>query len=113
MNVTLYIYVRICKKHNSTTKNSTFNSFTYVLLLGQQNSLHGSLYVLLPIQDKPPREGVGLLHDLVNRLIPPPQVLLQDPSLHELHPPSTTTTKNTTTVKMEWPRTNKRPGQKK
>ena len=42
-----------------------------------------------PEQLFPPQEGVGLLHLLVNVCIPPPHVLLHDPYVHELHPPST------------------------
>ena len=59
------------------------------ILLGQQISLHGSSRVLLPVQGKPSQSDVGLLHVLVSFLIPPPHVLLHDPSVHELHPPST------------------------
>ena len=61
-----------------------------IVLPRQQNLLHASSYVLMPVQDNPPHEGVGLLHDLVNCFIPPPHALLHDPSVHELHPPSTT-----------------------
>ena len=50
-----------------------------IILPRQQNLLHASSRVLLPVQDKPPHEGVGLLHDLVNFFIPPPHVLLHDP----------------------------------
>ena len=56
----------------------------------QQNSLHASSRVLLPLQNEPLHEGVGLLHVLLNLIIPPPQVLLHLPGVHELHPPSTT-----------------------
>ena len=52
--------------------------------------MHDSSYLLLPTQGKPPHEGAGLLHDLVSIFIPLPHVLLHDPSVHELHPPSTT-----------------------
>ena len=60
-----------------------------IILPRQQISLHASSRILMPVQDKPPHEGVGLLHDLVAFLIPPPQVLLHDPSAHVLQPPST------------------------
>ena len=60
------------------------------ILPGQQISLHASSRVLMPVQDKPPHEGVGLLHVLVSFLIPPPHVLLHGPGFHELQPPSTT-----------------------
>ena len=45
----------------------------------QQNALHASSRVLLPLHNKPAHEGVGLVHDLVYSFIPPPQVLLHDP----------------------------------
>ena len=61
-----------------------------IVLLRQQNLLHASSRILMPVQGKPPYEGAGLLHDLVNSFIPPPHVLLHDPSVHELHPPSAT-----------------------
>ena len=51
--------------------------------------MHGSSRVLLPVQGKPSQSGVRLLHVLVSFLIPPPHVLLHDPRVHELHPPST------------------------
>ena len=41
----------------------------------------------MPLQRSPPHEGVGLLHDLVDLTIPPPQLLLHAPRVHELHPP--------------------------
>ena len=50
--------------------------------------MHGTLRVLVPSQGKPPHVLEGLLHVLVLFLIPP-QVSLHDPSVHELHPPST------------------------
>ena len=50
--------------------------------------MHGTLRVLLPVQAMPSHEGA--VHVLVSILIPPPQVLLHDPSVHELHLPSTT-----------------------
>lgn len=57
----------------------------------QQNLLHDSRRRLMPLQREPPHEGTGLLHDLVNSLIPPLQVLVHFPLLlHELHPPLTT-----------------------
>ena len=38
----------------------------------------------------PPHEGAGLLHALVNFKIPPPHVLLHDPTgFHKLHRPLT------------------------
>ena len=58
-----------------------------VISPAQQNSLHGSSRIPMPLQDKPPHEGVGLLHVLLNLIIPPPQVLLHVPCVHELHPP--------------------------
>ena len=58
-----------------------------IILLRQQNSLQASSRTLIPLQDAPPHEGVGLLHVLVNFNIPPPQVLLHGLCLHELHPP--------------------------
>ena len=44
----------------------------------------------MPLQDDPLHLGEGLLHVLLNLIIPPPQVLLHAPCVHELHPPSTT-----------------------
>ena len=41
----------------------------------------------MPLQGSPLHEGVGLLHVLVRLIIPPPQVLLHVPTVHELHPP--------------------------
>ena len=64
-----------------------------IALPGQQILLHTSSRVLLPLQGKPPHEGMGLLHILVAFLIPSPQILLQAP-VHELHPPSTTIQRN-------------------
>ena len=53
----------------------------------QQNLLHVSSWTLIPLQGSPLHEGVGLLHVLLNLIIPPPQVLLHLPRVHELHPP--------------------------
>ena len=53
----------------------------------QQYSLHDSSWTLMPLQGSPPHEGVGLLHVLLNLIIPPPQLLLHSPCVHELHPP--------------------------
>ena len=44
----------------------------------------------MPLQGSPPHEGLGLLHVLLYLIIPPPQVLLHPPCVHELHPPLTT-----------------------
>ena len=41
----------------------------------------------MPLQGSPLHEGVGLLHFLLNLIIPPPQLLLHVPRVHELHPP--------------------------
>ena len=41
----------------------------------------------MPLQGSPLHEGVGLLHVLVRLIIPPPQVLLHVPFVHEFHPP--------------------------
>ena len=41
----------------------------------------------MPLQGSPPHEGVGLLHVLLNLIIPLPQLLLHSPCVHELHPP--------------------------
>ena len=79
VHVDTYVYIMIC-----------IIIIYLILLPEQQNVLHASSRVLIPVQDKPPHEGVGLLHDLVNFFIPPPHVLLHDPSVHELHLPSTT-----------------------
>ena len=57
------------------------------ILPGQQYSLQASSRTLIPLQDEPPHEGVGLLHVLVKFTIPPPQVLLHGLCFHELHPP--------------------------
>ena len=48
------------------------------------------MLTLRALQLFPPQEGTGLLHLLVNVCVPPPQVLLHGPCVHELHPPSTT-----------------------
>ena len=61
-----------------------------IVLLGQQWLLHSLLSTLSPEQSFPPQEGAGLLHNLVRCLVPPPQLLLHDPYLHEPQPPSTT-----------------------
>ena len=45
--------------------------------------------VLGPLHFLPPHEFLGLSHTLVLICIPPPQVLLHGPVVHELHPPST------------------------
>ena len=62
---------------------------TIIILPGQQDLLHDTLRVLVPSQSKPPHVRGGLLHVLVSFLIPSPHVLLHDPLVHELHPPST------------------------
>ena len=59
------------------------------ILPGQQKSLHLIELVLEPSHSIPPHEGLGLSHTLVFVCIPPPQVLLHSPNIHELHPPST------------------------
>ena len=41
----------------------------------------------MPLQGSPLHEGVGLLHVLLNFIIPPPQGLLHLDCVHELHPP--------------------------
>ena len=41
----------------------------------------------MPLQGSPLHEGVGLLHILLNLIIPLPQLLLHSPRVHELHPP--------------------------
>ena len=74
-----YVYVMIC-----------IIIIYLILLPGQQDILHASSRVLIPVQGKPSHEGVGLLHDLVKNFIPSSHVLLHGPSVHELHPPSTT-----------------------
>ena len=49
-------------------------------------SLNSSLF---PLQGAPPYEGRGLLHLLVLKAAPAPQVLLQGPHLDQLlHPPA-------------------------
>ena len=61
-----------------------------ILLPGQQWMLQEFVLELRPGQLFPPQEGTGLLHFLVSVCVPPPHVLLHDPFIHELHPPSTT-----------------------
>ena len=51
--------------------------------------LHDSTTTFGPEQPFPPQEGAGLLHTLVCCRVPPPQLLLHGPYLHELHPPTT------------------------
>ena len=64
---------------------------TYVTALpGYKLVLHGSTSTFGPLQSFPPQEGTGLLHTLVRCRVPPPQLLLHDPYLHELQPPATT-----------------------
>ena len=58
-----------------------------MILPAQQNSLHCSSWIFMPLQGNPPHEGMGLLHVLVRLTVPPPQVLLHVPTVHELHPP--------------------------
>ena len=41
-----------------------------------------------PGQAFPPQIGVGLSHFLVQVIDPSPHVVLHDPQVHELHPPS-------------------------
>ena len=60
-----------------------------MILPGQQMVPHDLLSTLEPEQPLPPQEGAGLLHLLVQIFVPPPQVLLHDPHVHGLHPPST------------------------
>ena len=50
---------------------------------------HGLLSTLKPGQPIP-SHGVGLSHLLVQLFVPTPHVVLHDPHVHELHPPSTT-----------------------
>ena len=50
---------------------------------------HGLSLLFEPGQFFPPQEGVGLLHVLVQFIVPPPHVLLHGPHVHELHPPLT------------------------
>ena len=52
-------------------------------------SLHISWRIPVPLQFLPPHEGLGLEHSLVKFCIPPPQLLLQGPGIHELHSPLT------------------------
>ena len=51
--------------------------------------MHDLSTALEPGQSFPPQKGAGLLHLLVQLSIPPPHVLLHDPHVHKLHPPST------------------------
>ena len=68
-----------------------FLSYVIVIILpGQQWVLHEATPLFGPEQSFPPQEGAGLLHILVRCCVPPPQLLLHDPYLHELHLPSTT-----------------------
>ena len=61
-----------------------------MILPGQQTA-HDLCSALEPEQPAPPQKGAGLLHLLVHLFIPLPHVVLcvQDPHVHELHPPST------------------------
>ena len=62
-----------------------------IILPRQQNVLHATSKILMPLQRIPPHEGAGLLHVLTNFSIPPPHVLLHLPTgFHKLHRPLTT-----------------------
>ena len=71
---------------------STWFSLKYnIILPRQQNVLHATSKILMPLQRIPPHEGAGLLHVLTNFSIPPPHVLLHLPTgFHKLHRPLTT-----------------------
>ena len=65
--------------------------YTHLAILpGQQPCVHDFVTTVEAGQRLPPHEGVGLLHLLVYLFVPPPHVLLHDPHVSGLHPPSTT-----------------------
>ena len=61
-----------------------------MILPGQQMVLQDLPSTFKPEQPPPSQEGAGLSHILVQLFVPPPHVLLHNPHVHELHPPSTT-----------------------
>ena len=71
-----YIHMYVCINHS--------------MIIPGLLRIHGLSSPLEPRQLFPPQEDAGLLHLLVQLSIPSPHVLLHDPHVHELHPPSTT-----------------------
>lgn len=65
-----------------------FRAYNCKYLPWQGWVLHGKYSLICPWQSDPPNNGTGFVQDRSLKACPPPQDLVQEYVVHELHPPT-------------------------